>query len=545
MAVLADLDEAEKYLLALLTDNSGVDQAEFCWVDTTSPEGVFRCYDYQIPWYREKEKRQIDQGARAIGKSIGIQMRAFAFPFTNPGQEMLLSAPEMIHLDPVTKYVEERLSNVRLSREFLKTSSTSNGFTHRPFEAVFRNGARIVGRIPQRDGKGLKGQHPRKLEIDEGQDFPGPGYTEVSETLKFADDNASFRIHGVPNGVRDYFFKLTQPGSGWHVNRITAMHRPDWSAEEREAKIDFHGGRESIGYRRNILGTHGDASSALFVLVRLLECVDQVKESRYNAEEYYHVRISDELVRDSAMPIEELLQFPASHLGYERVWAGADIGMTNHPTEILIFGEEASPLTGGRLQQVPKKRLKLLTRIHLERIASHDQRAVFHKVWDFYRPQGFGMDRTGLGLPIYQEIMASEHRGLASILRGYNFSEKIIVGFESHEDDTYFPDEDDDPRGAPIRANVLEYSSDALRSLVDQKEILLPWDLDLIREFQGQTFSMQRSSMDPYGRKIFNAGKFHALDGARMAALAHAQERIDQSKEVVSGWEPVLDGFLT
>lgn len=157
MAALADLSENERYLLAILQDQSGIDIAEFCWVDSTSQDNIFRCYDYQYNWYRNRSKFQIDQAARAIGKSLGIQMRAFAFPFTNPGEEMLITAPELIHLDPVTKYIESRISSCRIGREFLKTAGKATGFTHRPFEATFRNGASIKGRIPQKDGKGVKG----------------------------------------------------------------------------------------------------------------------------------------------------------------------------------------------------------------------------------------------------------------------------------------------------------------------------------------------------------------------------------------------------
>jgi hypothetical protein len=295
MAVLADLTEEEKYLLAIIVDQSGVDQAEFMWTDETSKDFVFRCWDFQYSWYRNRSKFQIDQCVaegssiitgrgnvpieevvtgdtvlthkgnwgtvtatwdrgiqdtvivsgegfkvrvtpdhriyslrramkpewtearnliagrgnksdsvsmwvdpgeqiwvdvkkvksdrparcydlevigdnsfvadgiavhncgRAIGKSNGIQMRAFAFPFTNPGEEMLLTAPELIHLDPVTRAVEQRVLSVRFSREFLQKSGTGNGIRHRPFEARFRNGSRIVGRIPQKDGRGVKG----------------------------------------------------------------------------------------------------------------------------------------------------------------------------------------------------------------------------------------------------------------------------------------------------------------------------------------------------------------------------------------------------
>lgn len=539
--ILADLSEEEAYFFALLQDQSGIDQAEFCWTDETSPDFVFRCWDFQYPWYRTRAKFQIDQCARAIGKSVGIQMRAWAFAFTNPGEEMLITAPEMIHLDPVTKNIEDRILSARMSREFLRKQGQSNGITHRPFEAKFRNGSRVVGRIPQKDGRGVKGMHPKKLEMDEAQDYPEPGWVELGETLKYGEEDATWRSHGVSRGVRDRYYKQTQPESGWFVHRVTAMHRPDWTPEERAAKAELYGSRDHPDYRRNILGLHGDATSALFVLTRLMACVDQDQNSFYNVDEYYHCRINDEKLNDTKLPITELLEFPALHKKYDRIWVGMDVGMTNHPSEILIFAEEDPRKQGDRGKDVPNSRLKCIARIHLERISSPDQRRVLEAIWDYYKPKAISMDRTGLGLPIYQEIVESAPLGMVKAMRPYNFSEKIVIGWDIDENDPIYDQEDLDKH--EIKANVLEYSSDMLRQLVDQKQLYLPWDIDMIREFQGQTYVISKSNTDAYGKKQFNKGKFHALDAARMAALGYLQERIDAMNHVMDE-EPVLDGFL-
>lgn len=533
MTVVEALTDEESYLIALLMDPSGVDIAEFLWSDPNEPDNLFRCYPYQYGWYRNDAKKQIDRCSRAIGKSVGIQMRGFAFAFTNPGQEMLITAPELIHLDPVTKNIEDRLMSTRLSREMLKSGNQSNGITHRPFEAKFRNGAKIIGRIPQKDGKGVKGQHPRWLEMDEAQDYPEPGWIELVETLRYGDATARWRAHGVSRGVGDYYYKITnQPD--WFVHKITAMHRPDWSDEERRSKADLYGSRESADYRRNILGLHGDALNALFVLHRLMACVDSLEDSDYNKNVYTHVRINDELLRDLQVPIEQLVEreLPMSHKAFKRVWIGMDVGMTNHPTEILVFAAEPKP--NGRRGATDGERLRVLTRIHLERISGQDQLRVMNFLADFYRPLSFGMDRTGLGLPIFQVAQdpSMSNHWLAKSIRGYNFSEKIIVGFETVEDS-------DDPwqpvvplEDRAILGNVLEYSSDTLRVLVDQARLVLPWDTDMLKEFQGQAYYIKASATNPYGKKEFNKGKFHALDAARMAALAWSQESIEKQMSV-------------
>lgn len=887
MAVLEDLDDRERYLLAILTDESGVDVSEFCWQDPDAKndqgkhDWLFRCYPYQYNWYRCNAKRQIDECARAIGKSVGIQMRAFAFSFTNPGQEMLITAPELIHLDPVTKYIEDRLLSVRMSREMLKKSGQSNGINKRPFEAKFTNGAKLVGRIPQKDGKGVKGcvaagtliltqrgqvpvesvvqgdlvlthlgnwkpvthswkftatdgyalsgggvreivvsdnhrmygrrnrnpqrsrnlgqptwieandeelkdrwyfgspaqfpalplpaapvadllallwiagryvadgnvmrdrgvakriaitvkdarvdeviaraqaaglsaqryrhdnpgvsrveicgialadwlvvnfgelaahkrspiwllgaepsfrqsfldgylsgdgsrsetkkrwvastaskelavsvrllaqslgfssslswtdpkvthirgrglktkpqrsyrvtisdsghalfdqgiawskvrsvrpvqdvevydlniaddhsyiadglishnMHPRRLEIDEGQDYPEAGWIELMETLRYGDETSSWRVHGVSRGVRDRYYKLCQPESGWYVHRVTAMHRPDWSDEERRSKAEYYGSKRHPDYRRNILGKHGDAHSPMFVLHRLMACVAP-EPSDFTQKVYTSFSIRDEVMRDSGLPIESLIDLPGHHLDgrYHRFWAGMDVGMTNHPTEILVFGEESMSKQGGGTG--PNVRLALLLRVHLERISASNQRAVMHHIDDFYKPAAFSMDRTGLGLPIYQDIL-NEGGHLAKVVRGYNFSEKLVVGWDKggrpNEPDYEF--EAYDPEDNAIMANVLEYSSDQLRLLVDQQRLWLPWDVDVIKEFQGQTYTMNKSSTNPYGKKEFNKGRFHALDAVRMAVLGYVQsfiepllEREDHSQSVMLSW---------
>lgn len=538
MAVLADLSEEERYLLAILQDQSGIDIAELLWEDSTAPDNIFRCYDYQYPWYRTQKKFQIDQCARAIGKSLGIQMRAFAFPFTHAGEEMLITAPELIHLDPVTRYVEDRIVSTRVGREFLKTSGKSTGFTHRPFEATFRNGASIKGRIPQKDGRGVKGMHPLKLEMDEAQDYPEPGWVELGETLKYGDDNATWRAHGVSRGERDRYYKQTQKDSGWYVHRITAMHRPDWSAEERQAKAELYGSRDHPDYRRNILGLHGDATSALFVLHRLMACVDTNENSNFNQELYYHVRINDEMLMERQLPIEEYLVFPPSHKAYDRVWVGMDIGLTNHPSEIMIFGEESVHRAQVTADGEAPMRLKAIARIHLERISAPNQRRVLEAVWDFYRPKAIALDRTGLGLPIYQEIQETNNQPFVSCIRAYNFSEKIVVGYDNETAD------EDNPMGDPIMANVLEYASDMLRLYVDQKMLHLPYDSQLIREFQGVSYSMGRSNTDAYGKRHFHKGTAHALDACRMMVTAHAQEKVEMTQAIVDYFEPVMDAFI-
>ena len=477
------------------------------------------------------------------GKSLSVRFRALAFPFIHAGQEMVVTAPEGNHLDALTDNIENVFINNRLASEMLVGGR--NGIKHRPFHCNFRNGARIMGRIPQRDGKGVKGVHPIWLELDEGQDYPEAGWLEIIETVKRGDDSAQWRAHGVTRGVRDKFYEYTQPDSGWEVHHYPAMYRPTWSEEERREKIQLYGNRDSPDYRRNVLGLHGDAQSPLFVLHRLMEAVDADQSSDYNLSEYWEQTIDEATVRDNDGNALALLDPPSSHSNYKRIWIGADIGYTQAPTAIVIFAEQKptaaemaernqlAVIAGVRgSKKVAKTELKLIGRIMLKRVAHENQVQVIMWLIDHYRPQAFAMDRTGLGLPLFQDIQNHVRNNdrlkfVLDRIKGYNFSEKLVVDF----DDVIEIDEND-PKGyekAEIKRNVLEYSSDVLRGLVDDGQIRLPWDKELIGEFRGQTWTYDKSTIDMYGRrKMFSAGSFHTLDGCRMAVLAWKQAGIEQ-----------------
>ena len=204
-----------------------------------------------------------------------------------------------------------------------------------------------------------------------------------------------------------------------------------------------------------------------------------------------------------------------------------DVGYTNDPSEILVFAEVYDKSLNKKNESV----LKLITRVQLERINNPNQVAAIMWLMNFYQPKTFSMDKTGVGLPLFQDLQAAAKAdrrvtGMLDRIKGYNFSEKILVDFDSTiEVDEFRGDLVED---TGIKKNVLEYSSDKLRWLVDNQRLWLPWDTELIGEYQGQTYTFDKSTMDMYGRrKVFSKGNFHALDASRMAVLGWAQHSIE------------------
>lgn len=559
MSAIPILDLDEKYLWAILDDPSGVELAEFLLVDEEQEDGCFRLWPYQVTWFRNDSMFQIDKSARAIGKSVSITLRAMAFPFNYPGQEMLITAPELNHLRPITDKIEHLLATVRLLREMLPARK-GGGINHQPqFQAHFSNNARIMSRLPNRDGRGIKGQHPLIIEMDEGQDYPEAGWIELIETMKQYVPGAQWRVHGVSRGVRDRYYKYTlgeDPDMPFFVHAYTAMHRSSWSDSERRNKIASYGGtEEDINYRRNVYGEHGDSSSVLFVIHRLMACV-RIAESKwaadYNDDVYTKIKITDELLQSSGAPIEAFVQLPGTHLDeqYFAYWGGLDVGYTRDPSELLVFGEMAHP--DKERARKGETLLRLLTRVHMMRISADNQAQVVKQIFEFYgkRLRRFAMDKSGNGLPLWQaldpnavgthESLRRTPENISQRIKGYGFSNKVAVEFDDRE-----LKGKERPEDAVIEKNVISFAADELRKLVDTAGIELPYDREVLTEWQGQQIQYVRDEGSANGIKTkMVGGSLHSLDAAFMMVAGRNLMAIEEALRVQTTSAPVLAGFL-
>jgi hypothetical protein len=544
MSAIVAPDEEECYLLSILDSADGLDLAEFAWHDPESDTDCYRAWDFQWSWYTCDDTYQVDQGGRALGKTVSIAMRAFAFVFAYPGQKMLITAPELNHLRPLVDAIEQRLQNTRLLNE-MRPDGKGGGISRQPqWQVRFKNGTQIISRLPNKDGKGVKGQHVILIELDEAQDYPLPGWIEIVETLNRFLPGAMWRCHGVPKGVRDKFYEKTEDPQ-WKVHRPMAMFRPSWGPDERREKINEYGGsRQNIDYKRNIYGEHGDASNSVFVLARLMACVDTDEGSLYNNDVYYHVKLLYEQVKN--MDLLQLIDPPGTHKvgysqkvggkedgapnGYSAYYGGMDVGVTNHPSEILIYGQRKGTDV-----------LDLLTRIHMQRIPAEDQIRVVEWCFEYYGTalKSFGLDKTGVGQPLWDIL----HRrpGFGNRVYGYGFSEKVCVGFEDRELEKGETVED-----LAIERNVVEASTDWLRNdYIDVRKMRLPFDKEVLLEFQGQTYMVVKDNGNPYGTKrIFGGGSFHTLDAAKMMVAGRQLPALDEILNAKKKHESILDVFV-
>ncbi len=548
--------EEDLLLIALLQDP--VFAPELCWRDPSNHQygGCYRVRDYQYPLFRVQDNYAGFACARSVGKTESIKARAFSHVFRRTSENLLLTAPELIHLLPLTDAIEERLQDTRLTREFLDTRGGKTGFTHRPFGADFIDGTKIVGRIPRLTGTGVKGQHQPDLMIDEAQDYPERGWVEVHETVMKdhvdREGNPDFRymFYGVHSGARDSgFFKRINDGS-FKLITVTAIQRPGWGKAEKNAAKAAYGGTSNPDYRRNIYGEPGAAASAFFVTARLMACVDQgppngrPEDSKYNALEYVKQDLRWEEVEDMLLPIDQILDLPGS---FGNIYMGGDLGLNDSPTVISCFSHE-------KVKGVD--RLKLIRLYKLHRFTSRRIRETFYALGAHFGAKliANGIDATGLGNPIWQEMQEDEiaPKHLIDVTRGYFFNAKVPVGIEASTVTEDSQGNLRDQYGSSVKKEIddwgqeryvvtmpmIEAGTRYLREDVDSGLLLLPFDPEITTDMQGETQQRVKTVGERTGRNKPNA--FHILDSFRGMEMGFRAQTVEEAL-AVNRPAPVLD----
>lgn len=520
-----------------------------------------------------------------------ICARACAFPFSFPGEEHALIAPEGSHIDRLTGRIEQRIKSVRLLLEMV--TGGARGITHQPFEIDWRNGAQTYSRLPQRSGVGIKGIHAVRLDVDEAQDISERTWKEMPETVRTEIPGNSWCCHGVSKGVHDDFFEKTQEGSGWHVHRITKLHKPTYNPLMRDDYIKEYGGSDEAGdFKRNVYGEHGDTQNRIFILTHLKAGVDDRPDSDVNTEYYQPVIVGDEVAArlgskvavetssdEATAIVTAMCEFPmAPKNRYPTFWAGMDVGLVSDPSEIVVLAEYNPDKREREIHKraeiaVPEEghsRFRMVSRIRLLRIPEPLQADIVMWLIDFYRPRAFSMDAGGNGIGLFMElqkragrsrIMAVEPPQLSSdasdqekaehavaleayekrrskaeqaltTIKGYKFGSKILVDFDEEKvvELGAGVEMKDMIEKAGIMQETKTAATDRLRTLVDNRRLLLPDDKEVVDQMNGQTFTWSTEPMDAYGKRraVFSTGTFHILDAMRFFALGYSQEKIEQ-----------------
>lgn len=536
-------DDTDLFLIALLKD--AVLCPEFCFSNPNNTEygGTYRVRDYQVKFNRADDHYAGFSCARSVGKTEREVIYGFMHFFRRSMQNLLITAPELLHLKPLAKQIENRIEGCRLTRECLKRDKVGQtGFSHNPFGVEYADGTMIHGRIPQRDGRGVKGQHNPDLIIEEAQDYPDEGWIEVDATVMREVPDFTMHFYGVHRGARGGGFAKRVSGGMFKVHALTAIQRPGWGPEEKKAAIETYGGTNSSDYRRNILGEPGAASSPLFVISRLMASVDQNQDSEYNTRTYMAQHFRWEDLAQVRMELEHVVDLPGA-LQSNKILVGMDLGLTNSPTVCSIFAEIKHRSKG---EHGARNRLALIRRFTLQHFRAKDIRQLAYIIWCWRKDiVGIGMDATGLGFPIFQDIEDDESYPdeFKACVHGWKFNQKIDVVDEYSKNKKevdpgaafYFQVPEEESKAT--RLTVIEATTNYLRDWVDSGYILLPMDNEVVEDLLAENIQRVKDVSRLTGAKKPN--RFHILDSFRMASLVERMSETEEIQQRFAG--PVLD----
>lgn len=370
-------------------------------------------------------------------------------------------------------------------------------------------------------------------------------HNTVNYDAKDKHGKASFRfwIYGVHSGNKSSGFDERARSPVWRKIKVTALRRPDWNTQRKQNAIAAYGGSSSPDYKRNILGEPGAGTTAYFVTARVMACVDQnvtrgeKPGSDYNERQYVKATFRAEELDELDMKVTDLLDLPdIETAGW---WCGVDIGLTDSPTVISLFAE---------VTHAKKRRLALMRKFTLERFRPRQIREALYAItWHFgSNLLGVGIDVTGLGKPIFQDMEDDElcPQRLRDIAVGYVFNAKVEIGVSPDlitEANGVLRDHmgnmvkviEDEYTGEKTYVVMVPFIAASTRMIADEVDsgaLLLPFDTDVTSDMLQET----RQRVDRIGQRgesgagtsVKKGDRFHILDSFRAAFYRRRQDAI-------------------
>lgn len=365
----------------------------------------WKFFEYQKQSIRAWSQDVVHQDGAEVGKTREIMCMILWGEITAMGGTvkrpwMLVGAPQQTHLDEIILAIEEQMG-VQLGGEHAKgsllshfwrkpkrTPHTMHQFVTIPLDGEPPGNGRVYYRPAGHDGEAFRGVHVNAaLLMDEAAKLKRA--VQWSEFWRAAMPGCAKRVYSVPDGDRSTdFFRLTQQAvpaladdrPGWRLFHWpkTIMPPPFWSPERDEQFTRDFGGRQTPGYKRNVLGEWGDAENPVWSWETVLPCVQDLPDfrivkmaaDRHRGELSIEVKRvalsmeggrkhgSDEWLVDTVTDLAPFIgrdddmgrrdavrALLREHLGGASrgvFWAGADLGESNDPTEILI-SEDIGP----------------------------------------------------------------------------------------------------------------------------------------------------------------------------------------------------------
>ena len=451
--------------------------------------------DYQkesLNWYGP---RKIHRSARSTGKTKDLEICAINIAMMDPGEEMLIGTQRHQHLEPLM----ERLIRMFTTDPELKACLLRNPQRSPDYKIELKNGFIIWGRIAGPFGQNFQSMHVKYQFCEEAQEWTEKAWREFIPGL----NPGGWRwVWGVPNGVRNKFYDLTEDPDYKLFSWSRLMDKSVTPKEIEELKR-FYGGEASPDYQHMVLGIHGKRRFSTFDFEDYQACV--------KAYRCPNLILTAEMKKDAGPGWrEKLLSFPINPFFKGEYGMGCDIGFTTDPTEIVGY------VFDGKMYQN-------IYRIRLINFKLNEQREAIEFLDSRYPNTWIGLDRAGIGLGLEHELKAASLK-MAQTVNGFYWGSNVMVGETA--------DYKEDIRESRSFATFL------IEENMRNRTIIFPVNEDREAQYVNMTHESKRNMI------VYSESENHLVDADRCALLASYLTRLQKGDEIDIGvnLQPIVFG---
>lgn len=428
---------------------------------------------YQVASLESRSLRKVHCDGRDVGKTSEIEIVAAWAMVTSPNAQMLIATQCENHLFPLMHRLTRRFQMTPEFAPSLVELKRSPSWFMR-----FSNGFILWGRIAGPHGVNFQGLHVDWQIVDEAQEMTESSWGELYQAL-----NGGGRrwVYGVPNGLRNTFYRMTQMQDVEQYN-WPSMLNPDYTPEKDAELVRLYGGVNSPGYVHRVLGQHGAPAHAVFSLDDYLACID-------DGLDFVSIELTEADTFDAPQA--------ASKGDY---YLGCDLGYARDPSEFVVY-QAHGPHLINRM------------RVHLRGVNYARQQetiVALDRAYDFRR---VGIDCGNNGRAVAHQLMTL----------GSDWCEKVCaIEFGSTLDLEPLPD------GAANRRRAKEFMTELLVRRMAERTIVLPRLAERETQYASHTYRVGLT-----GQIVYDKGDDHIIDADRCALLAHYFDTLEPSADSI------------
>ena len=421
----------------------------------------WRVRPYQRDSIESRTLRKVHCDGRDVGKTSEIEIIACWAMVACPDSEMLIATQTENHLFPLMSRLARRFETTPDFAPSLVEMRRSPSWFLR-----FSNGFVLWGRIAGPRGINFQGMHVHWQIVDEAQEMTETSWGELYQAL-----NGGGRrwVYGVPNGLRNSFYRMTQMPDAEQYNWPSTLN-PEYTREKDLELLRLYGGRNSPGYMHRVLGQHGAPMHGVFSLDDYQQCVEP---------RMAHHNITLKGDEDFEAPGDVT---PGVY------YLGCDLGYARDPSEFVVYRDEPPHLIN-------------VLRLHLESVNYARQQVVIEALDRAYRFRLIGIDSGNSGRAVAHQLMALGPAWCEK-LRAFEFGGRIDL--------PPLPD------GRPAQRRVKEFMTELLQRAMQEGWIRFPAIADRESQYAAHTYSLSAQ-----GNIVYEKGNDHIIDADRCAVLCH------------------------